>query len=522
MKGVDSLIARWVDGELSDEESRELLRMLEEQPELQAQLAQQVMLDGMMGPVAEDEFSQRKWLDAVTDSVAAADADAFEAQVNRRIRKADRVRRFSLAAAAAAVIALVAGLWLLQPSGVATVVRVGPLDPAVTLEEGMTFHEGDTISLTSGLVELEMNGRGRMILEGPVEIDLIHDMHSSLKHGRALMRVTPEGHGYHLETPSGSVIDLGTEFGVSVDRASGVVETHVLDGEVKTLIGNEAPVHLHKDDALRFGPQAQERIPADPGSFYSALPPEGLGRPMMVNWPMELDASGIGRAEVNDFTRSQVDLIPMAMGQGRGPRRVVGRFGGATGFDGKGSFMESGFAGIGGSDPRTVCFWVKVPSDLGPKEGFAMVSWGDHRHEEQGRVWQVSINPLPADGPVGRLRVGAHGGMAIGSRDLRDDQWHHVAVVLYPVSKPNVGKHVMLYVDGELEAISNRTLGSVRTEVEDAAHGVWLGRNVTWVDDTRPPGHGGFFRGALDEVYILGGALSQSEIRSLMNDQEPW
>ncbi|RYD50153.1 MAG: LamG domain-containing protein, partial [Verrucomicrobiaceae bacterium] len=162
------------------------------------------------------------------------------------------------------------------------------------------------------------------------------------------------------------------------------------------------------------------------------------------------------------------------------------------------------------------------PQDFHLREGFAIVSWGQFAGANFGGVWQVSINPLDGDGPVGHLRVGAHGGQIIGATDLRDGQWHHVAVVLFEASQANIGKHVLIYLDGELEPISRRSLLELNTRTEGASHGVWLGRNITY--DQSPPNHnqGGFFRGELDEVFIFDAALSRDEIRALkVNNEMP-
>lgn len=170
----------------------------------------------------------------------------------------------------------------------------------------------------------------------------------------------------------------------------------------------------------------------------------------------------------------------------------------------------------GGGDSRTVCFWAKVPEDFSRRQGFGIVSWGDWTQFGFGQVWQVSVNPIFEEGAVGRLRVGLHGDQIIGTTDLRDGGWHHVAVVLYEASQPDIGTHVVVYVDGRFESLSQRSLLEVNTEVKTADHGVWVGRNVT-SSGTRQPVHGSFFRGAIDELAIYRGALSQEEVQSLID-----
>jgi hypothetical protein len=108
----------------------------------------------------------------------------------------------------------------------------------------------------------------------------------------------------------------------------------------------------------------------------------------------------------------------------------------------------------------------------------------------------------------------------IGSTDLRDGKWHHVAVVMYPGSNPDVGKHVLLYVDGALDEVSQRALREIDTEIGNADHGVWLGRNVSHDGRKDRREDGGFFRGSLDEVFIFGAALSSEEVRQLMKTNQ--
>ena len=336
---------------------------------------------------------------------------------------------------------------------------------------------------------------------------------------RVLVRANEAGHGYRVETPKGTVIDLGTEFGVAVGDDDHV-ETHVLAGEIEAIPNGGNKVLLKKDDALLFSGGDGTRFKTDGGSFYTELPPPQHGRPKSVHWPMEATSGGVDRAAVSGFGPGSYDMVLEAMDEGRAPARVKGLFGSALAFDGKGGFAESAFRGIGGQEPRTVSFWVKVPQDFSIREGFGIVSWGSIEAEDFGQAWQISINPLAKDGPVGCLRVGAHGGQIVGNTDLRDGRWHHVAAVLYQASRPDIGKHVLIYLDGQLEPISRRALHELNTRVENAAHGVWSGRNISYKSSWPDHQHGGFFRGEVDEVFIFAGALGQAEIRHLMEKNE--
>lgn len=511
MNRSQELLARALEENLVEAERAELQEALKEDPALLEELARQAALHGLLGPALEDaEAGERRvaeWMRAINE----ADEDGFVRGVERKIRRVQFRQRMFWAAAAAVLVIGLFSFWAIIPQPVATVARVSAVDGETSLGEGKQFFKGDRLHIESGLVELDLAGRGRMIVEGPADLRWSGQLGATLETGRVLLRVNKRGHGYRLATPEGSVVDLGTEFGVFVEPTTGKVETHVIDGEVEALpSGGGKPILLRKNEALRLQANHSVRIPTDHGAFYGKMPPRHDREFSMVHWSMEPDAHGAVRPRTRKISE-ELSMLVMK----NEPQPVEGPFGKAMYFDGKGTYAETSYRGIAGNLPRTVAFWVKVPRDFHNNEGYGMVSWGEANNITPGSVWQISANPAVEDGPVGRLRVGVHGGKAIGTTDLRDDQWHHVAVVLYPAATPDFGKHVMLFLDGAVEPVSSRVLGKIETKVEDTTHGVWLGRNITGQEGRE------FFRGELDEVYIFDVALSQEEIRALMDRNEP-
>ncbi len=480
--------------------------------------AAQVALNGLLGPAVEAECAREKTVARMLQAARAADKAEFMARVRHRVSGIRRRRELAWTATAAAALVMIGFFMPLgAPEPLATVSRIASQDSASTYRVGEHFGPGGRLHLRAGLVELELQGRGTMIVEGPADLEFTGPLGATLKTGRVLLHVNERGHGYRLESPRGSIVDLGTIFGVSVDEATGEVETHVIAGEVKTLpSGGGDAVLLRENEALRLGADTNMRIPVDVGAFYSALPPAHQKSFRMVHWPMEVGrVRGIGVRTIG-FGDEDFDLRFPAAGNAEMPAVVDGPFGNALHFDGEGRYAESRFRGIAGAKSRTVAFWAKVPEDFDPAQGYAMLSWGWFSHDDPGSVWQVSVNPDEPDGPVGRLRVGVFGGKAIGTTDLRDGRWHHLAVVLYEVPGREFGKNVLLFVNGEPEPVSRRVLGVMDTRVEDVDHGVWLGRDVT-----SAAGSGRFFRGGLDEVFIFDVALTQEEVRGLMERNEP-
>jgi len=191
---------------------------------------------------------------------------------------------------------------------------------------------------------------------------------------------------------------------------------------------------------------------------------------------------------------------------------------GALEFDGVDNWVETAFAGIAEEADRTVAAWVKLASDFGEASGQAIVGWGDFSihdpNRRHGAAWELGIGDAqkPVD-VTGRLKVAVGGPMTVGDADLRDGRWHHVAAVYFRNGAPDDRGLVLLYVDGQLQ---RRTFGNTRirlhTEVRSSgSEPVQFGRQVMRASPERE-----FFKGAIDEVFIIDRALSGDEIRFLI------
>ena len=206
--------------------------------------------------------------------------------------------------------------------------------------------------------------------------------------------------------------------------------------------------------------------------------------------------------------------------QGRGPSGCPASLASGLSLNGAGDYVECEFAGIGGGQPRTVAFWVKVPKDFDLMQSDAIINWGTMAR--YGGVWRLSVNNAPETdklwgGPIGRLRVGVHGGYVVGTTDLRDDRWHHCAVVMYGGNRPKMGSHVLIFIDGQLEPAARKKVFEISTDVQDAtAHNIWIGRNLSYRTAGQQVPGGPFFRGCVDEVFVFNAALTQEQIVSLM------
>ena len=182
---------------------------------------------------------------AVTVEVERAKKPELKYVVHRRKVKRQRVisklNLYTAIVSSAALIFLLLLTWLVPVEGpiVATLtdsidaVWEGASEIAVETE----FHVG-RIKLTRGFAELMMYDGAVVTLQAPAEIELEGSNRLLLLVGK-LSAVVPESAvGFVVRTPSVSIVDYGTEFGVTVD-SRGDVETHVFKGEVEMRLGND-------------------------------------------------------------------------------------------------------------------------------------------------------------------------------------------------------------------------------------------------------------------------------------------
>jgi hypothetical protein len=85
---------------------------------------------------------------------------------------------------------------------------------------------------------------------------------------------------------------------------------------------------------------------------------------------------------------------------------------------------------------------------------------------------------------------------------------------MYGGPDASTATHILLYVDGELEETTRQSIREIRTDVGSVNHGIWIGRNLS--TSNPQPADAYFFRGEIDEVYLMDSTLDQPAIRRFM------
>ncbi|QDU91440.1 FecR protein [Pirellulimonas nuda] len=140
---------------------------------------------------------------------------------------------------------------------------------------------GQTLDLMAGQVELLFDTGVEVVLEGQTHFKILTAGSAYSQHGSIGARVGEEARGFTIETPSARVIDLGTEFGVTISEL-GETEVAVFRGIVDlTLDGSESRAvssitkRLNQGEALRVGSNGEfHRVFAVPSDRFPTSSPD--------------------------------------------------------------------------------------------------------------------------------------------------------------------------------------------------------------------------------------------------------
>lgn len=382
--------------------------------------------------------------------------------------------------------------------------------------------EGREIRLKRGLLELDLNHESRVVVEAPATFRVISPRHVRLDSGRCYAEMEKGKSGLRIETPFSEVLDLGTKFAVDVpstQASSQTMSVHVFDGVVEVSGVNEQKLLTTGEGILVASSGESEHIDANSQLFIPRVPRALAKDAPYIHWSFD-EADGdevevVGRGL--DLSLAQGKIVAET-DSGSLPQRIDGQAGGAVEFQSDG-WIRTQHPGITGDRDRTVACWIRLPNETEHLESAPIIGWGYYKKKRDkfgnlraGKSWVMKVTGFRKKRPhmTGVLSVDLGGEEFLGRTNLRDGQWHHVAAVAMAVEH---GSAILLYVDGRLEQ-SSHDIGTMNTASEpEVTRAIQFGRNLF----TKRM----LLRGALDEIYLFGGALSGDEIRRLMQSEKP-
>lgn len=96
---------------------------------------------------------------------------------------------------------------------------------------GEPLSGGSRIALESGMAKVTFECGAEVMLQGPCDFVIRDEMVGILREGKIAANVPRRAFAFAILSPSVDFVDLGTSFGISVDK-SGKSELHVFEGEV--------------------------------------------------------------------------------------------------------------------------------------------------------------------------------------------------------------------------------------------------------------------------------------------------
>ncbi|WP_459557226.1 FecR family protein [Lacunimicrobium album] len=129
----------------------------------------------------------------------------------------------------------------------------------------------DVVTIEHGQFADIYFGKGTVMKAyGPSRVRINHPSRIQLERGVVLVRVAKGDEGFTVATPGGEFLDLGTQFGVSVN-AMATSEVHVFDGKVAVKADNNAASILLKGEAIGVtsNGQLEQTKPMDSWDFVA-------------------------------------------------------------------------------------------------------------------------------------------------------------------------------------------------------------------------------------------------------------
>ncbi len=391
--------------------------------------------------------------------------------------------------------------------------------------------------LASGLMEITYDTGAKVTLQGPCTYDVDSRDGGFLSIGKLTARLDnakPQAANqksslstihdplFTIKTPTATVTDLGTEFGVEVNR-DGDFEVHVLQGRVKTTFCNEtgktiSSVTLSAGEARRRdGRTAQVTAMASrPASFSKIHFPslnERYQRWLAYSKQLRNDPSLTAYYSFESMGKA-TSVLPNVTAAGE---QLNGEVVDAEWVNGR--FPEKAalfFHGNGTNDhvalpqherfnftgPFSVAVWFKAryfTRDYQTLAAKGDSAWRLHRN------WAWNTLSLHVNnGPESEYHC-TWTNSTPNSKNAADDRWHLATAVVEPAG--NVGR-MKLFLDGRLDAEGESPLPLSRNNEP-----VWLGNNSRCSDRAFP--------GLIDEVAIFNRAISAAEIKAMFKAGNP-
>ena len=247
------LIDRFLEGDLTELELHEFGTLLKQDQRLARDASERLAEHRLLG-LLHQPFDSKAFADSVLNAVAGADAneadDIFsksvgankkDIQAQASSNRAWRSGVYFLLAVVLFAVSLFVVQNVINENGNRESLVPGPIVATLLLAEDCRWRtpprvEGERLptgplGLKTGLLVIRFDGGAELVLQGDCSLVLLSAGGVQVDRGNVIVRASDEATGFRVETPSSELIDLGTEFSVSVG-GNGETKLNVLEGEV--------------------------------------------------------------------------------------------------------------------------------------------------------------------------------------------------------------------------------------------------------------------------------------------------
>ena len=452
------------------------------------------------GVEARREFAE--WLN-LDSAIAALTAGEEPAAVEpRKIIRFPAAARWLAAAACFALLLAGGRWWHVAHESFATVAKSAG---AAELAGGDAVH-GERHQLRAGTVELVTARGARVVIEAPAEFRFESARRLHVVRGRVAAEVPPSARGFTVVTPSGDAVDLGTRFGVDVPE-NGPSEVHVFQGQViakaagasaeQSLRGGEALSMARGVNATRDLRSSAFIQPTEVRELSAGLAAGQQARSEAALAAWRKDPALIALLDFEDAVSTPACRVV----QGRWPGSR------APEFVNVGDHFKLDVGGERAWPQLTLAAWVRIDR-LGAPYQSLLHTDGWSRNNAGQVHWMINRNMT--------MRLALYGNtLAPGSveRDRYPDsrtsvlpeqgRWVHL-VAVYDADQ----RTVRFYLNGNFDS-------ETRQEVAAPAR-LGPAQIGNWDQSDRK------LSGRIDELLILGRAMSDGEVRALFDAGNPY
>jgi hypothetical protein len=261
------LISAYCDNDLSNDEGRQLVSWLREDPANVDRLAREFLWHSWVCDFMRQEQLQSSAWSKTLDGEAIPVSDQ---QPTRLLpTKPNKLGRWTLSVMAVALsVALCVAVYLSLAAD-HVVAQISSSNSAAVISDGeqvlagALLHAGETLRVDRGNLIVTFECGTKVRVDAPAEFEVEGRSVGRLTRGTASARIPTQAIGFSIRTPLADIVDLGTEFRVDI-LDENRLDLHVFDGLVEVRLDKsfdhvrEGPLRISEGRSTRFDAAANK------------------------------------------------------------------------------------------------------------------------------------------------------------------------------------------------------------------------------------------------------------------------